>query len=51
MSETKKSQLIHNVGWIFPENESNKFYSELTRCIEHSKIPFIMTDSCPELPC
>ena len=49
-SENRKGQLIHNVGEVFPEAEANKFYGELARCVELSKIPFIMTDSCERLP-
>jgi hypothetical protein len=26
-AETKKSQMIHNVGEIFPINEAHKFYN------------------------
>lgn len=49
-SENRKGQMIHNVGEVFPEAEAGKFYNELSRCVELSKIPFIMTDSCERLP-
>lgn len=45
-----KCQIIHHVGSIYPESDANKFYAELNRCIELSKIPFLMTDAQEKLP-
>ncbi len=48
--ENKKTQMIHNISIIHPVEEALKFYHELSRCVELSKIPFIMTNSGEKLP-
>lgn len=42
--------MIHNISIIHPVEEALKFYHELSRCVELSKIPFIMTNSGEKLP-
>jgi hypothetical protein len=49
-TQAKKIQFMHNVNNFYPEEDEIKFYNELKKTIESSKIPFLMTLTGSHLP-
>ena len=41
---------MHNVNIVFPQEESGRFYNELKKTVQSSKIPFVMSLIGNEIP-